>query len=46
MRQPELLAPNPRPPIVAVPPAGLALCRCHGGNKDCCFCGGRGYTKR
>jgi hypothetical protein len=32
-----------RPPVVAGPPAGYRSCRCQGGNKDCCFCGGRGF---
>lgn len=31
------------PPIVAHPPEGYKTCRCQGGNKDCCFCGGRGF---
>lgn len=31
------------PPIVAETPAGYKTCRCQGGNKDCCFCGGRGF---
>lgn len=32
-----------RSPIVSAPPAGYVTCRCQGGNKDCCFCGGRGF---
>jgi hypothetical protein len=32
-----------RAPIVTEPPAGYRTCRCQGGNKDCCFCGGRGF---
>lgn len=32
-----------RPPVVTTPPAGYKTCRCQGGNKDCCFCGGRGF---
>jgi len=32
-----------RPPIPAGSPAGYRTCRCRGGNKDCCFCGGRGF---
>jgi hypothetical protein len=29
--------------LIAGPPAGYKTCRCQGGNKDCCFCGGRGF---
>lgn len=25
---------------------GFVACRCQGGNKDCCFCWGRGYYRR
>lgn len=25
---------------------GFVICRCQGGNKDCCFCWGRGYYRR
>jgi hypothetical protein len=32
---------HPQP--ILEPPAGFRTCRCQGGNKDCCFCGGRGY---
>ena len=32
-----------RQPIVVEPPQGYTTCRCQGGNKDCCFCGGRGF---
>ena len=32
---------HPQP--IPEPPAGFRTCRCQGGNKDCCFCGGRGY---
>ncbi|GEM_PF-2188370 len=31
-----------RVPIVLTP-LGHTTCRCQGGNKDCCFCGGRGF---
>ena len=31
------------PTIVAETPAGYKTCRCQGGNKDCCFCDGRGF---
>lgn len=32
---------HPQP--IPEPPAGFRTCRCQGGNKDCCFCSGRGY---
>lgn len=39
--------PGPLPvfslPTVAALQASLTNCRCQGGNKDCCFCGGRGF---
>ena len=31
------------PPIVTAQPEGFRTCRCQGANKDCCFCGGRGF---
>lgn len=31
--------PSQRPPVGP----GMVSCRCQGGNKDCCFCGGRGF---
>ncbi len=33
---------EPRPPSDPT----LIKCRCRGGNKDCCFCWGRGYYRR
>ena len=35
--------PVPREPAVIKLNANFMTCRCPGGNKDCCFCGGRGY---
>jgi hypothetical protein len=32
-----------RPPIILTPTTGFKSCRCRGGNKDCCFCDGRGF---
>ena len=29
--------------LIAQAPIGYKTCRCHGGNKDCCFCNGRGF---
>jgi hypothetical protein len=46
MQQPGPRPPNPQPPIATSPPVDYATCRCHGANKDCCFCGGRGFLKR
>ncbi len=40
--QPERHGLRQQPPIVIEQPAGYRTCRCQGGNKDCCFCGGRG----
>jgi hypothetical protein len=41
--QPDRQGLRQHPPIVADQPAGYRTCRCQGGNKDCCFCGGRGF---
>lgn len=41
--QPDRQSLRQHPPIVADQPAGYRTCRCQGGNKDCCFCGGRGF---
>ncbi len=35
-----------RSPMLSTPPAGYITCRCQGGNKDCCFCGGRGFLSK
>lgn len=37
--------PTPSQPTAMQPDPDFTPCRCRGGNKDCCFCGGRGiYT--
>jgi hypothetical protein len=41
--QPERHGLQQQPPIVTEQPSGYRTCRCQGGNKDCCFCGGRGF---
>jgi len=41
--QPERHGLRRQPPIVTEQPAGYRTCRCQGSNKDCCFCGGRGF---
>lgn len=33
----------PQPPLHRERTAPYRECRCRGGNKDCCFCGGRGF---
>jgi hypothetical protein len=39
--------PAAREPLVIEQDPNFVHCRCQGGNKDCCFCGGRGfYAKR
>ena len=39
--------PAPREPVATKLDPKFISCRCQGGNKDCCFCGGRGfYAKR
>ena len=35
-----------RAPLIILEHGGLVPCRCQGGNKDCCFCGGRGFYPR
>lgn len=35
--------PTPRQPTDMQPDPHFTPCRCRGGNKDCCFCGGRGF---
>lgn len=35
-----------REPVMPRPESRFITCRCQGGNKDCCFCGGRGYYSR
>jgi hypothetical protein len=35
--------PTPRQPKAMQPDPDSNPCRCRGGNKDCCFCGGRGF---
>lgn len=39
-------SPTPRQPLVTGLRTGHVTCRCQGGNKDCCFCGGRGFVFR
>lgn len=35
--------PTPREPVMIKRDPSFVVCRCQGGNKDCCFCGGRGF---
>lgn len=41
--EPRPLPPQPQPPVNLEPTVAFPACRCRGGNKDCCFCGGRGF---
>lgn len=43
---PEDGLPRRLPPIPDPLPDAYSGCSCQGGNKDCCFCGGRGYYSR
>ena len=37
------IKPTAREPVAVELNPRFVPCRCQGGNKDCCFCGGRGY---
>ncbi len=44
-QQPKAFPPQPRQPLGRLDFVnGYRECRCRGGNKDCCFCGGRGFV--
>jgi hypothetical protein len=43
-QEPHAFPPEPRSPSGSAFMNGRKNCRCQGGNKDCCFCGGRGFV--